>query len=142
MPHSHPFLIAPNPSSLYLSKFSLVFLLYFPDTSISSSNLNTPPAISLLARRNHCNLFCLNLSSCIIFKPRLFVTSSLEILSCHLTLAMYLKILLLLYLISQHSSIAVSHISTFFYRCISQYSFIAVSQHSCIAVSQHSSIAT
>jgi len=87
----------PNSSKSLFSIFLQVFLglptSLFPNTYISSTNLNTSLSVSLLTSPNHCNLFCLNLS-CIIFKPHLLATSSLEILSYHLTLVMYLNILL------------------------------------------------
>jgi len=88
IPHSHPILLVPNPSSLYLSNFSLVFLLSFSPILPFLPLISTLLPPSLLAWPNNCNLFCLNLS-CIIFKPHLFATSSLEILYCHLTLTIW-----------------------------------------------------
>jgi len=81
MPHSLQLLLVPNPSSLFISKLSLVFLLSL------STILRLLPLISTLLHPflfsqwpNYCNLFYHN-SSCrpIIFKPHLFATSSLQI---------------------------------------------------------------
>jgi len=63
MPHSLTLLLVPNPSSLYLCKFSLVLIILtslFLDTPISSTNHNTPSSVFLLTWPNHCNLLCLN----------------------------------------------------------------------------------
>jgi len=53
----------PNISKSHFTKAFQVFLglltFLFPNTSISSTNLNTTPSVSLLTWPNHCNLFCL-----------------------------------------------------------------------------------
>jgi len=67
LPRSNATLLSiPISSKSLFTKSLQVFLglptFLFPNTSVSSTNRNTPPSVSLLTWPNHCNLFCLNLS--------------------------------------------------------------------------------
>jgi len=85
-------------STLNISKYCLTVSFqafrgpqayHFPNTSLFSTHLSTPPSTFLLSRPYHgSNLLCLILS-CRSINPHLLANSSLESLSCHVIQAIY-----------------------------------------------------